>query len=92
MKKEFEVEGIVEIFPQDKGWHYIQLPISFTKMTTDLAVRGLVAITARIGNTTWKTSMLPKGDGTHFIPLSASLRKKENIILGKRVKIYFKFR
>jgi hypothetical protein len=89
--EEFKVTDTIEIFPQAGGWHYIAVPKVYTEMSREFADRGLVPIIARVGNTSWKTSLLPKGDGTHFIALNAKVRKSENINLGDKIDIYFKF-
>jgi len=57
-----------------------------------LADRGLIAITAHIGNSSWPTSLLPMGDGTHFIALPAKVRTKEKLSLGAAVEISFAMR
>ncbi len=88
----FKIGGVVELFPQQGGWFYLRIPKKYTEMTKDLADRGLVAITATVGKTSWKTSLLPYGDGTQFIALSAKVRKAENIHLGDRITILFQLR
>ena len=92
MTSKFKVKGKVELFPQAGGWHYVKIPKEYTKITKDLADRGLVAITATLGKTTWDTSLLPMGDGTQFIALSAKVRKAENISLGDDIELTFKLR
>lgn len=76
----FPVNGKVELFPQKGDWHFVRVPTTYTEMTRDLSERGLVAITIRLGSSTWKTSLLPMGDGTHFIALPAKIRKKERVL------------
>ena len=61
-------------------------------MTRPMAVRGLVPITVTLGNTTWDTSLMPKGDGTHFIALNAKVRNSEGVAVGDRVKLSFRLR
>ena len=90
--KEYHTTNKVEIFPQKGGWHYIKIPLEITRLLQSKADRGLIAIKARVGDYTWDTSLLPKGDGTHFIPLNAKVRKKENIDLGDSITIYFSLR
>ncbi len=92
MNSVFKVKGKIELFPQKGGWYFIRVPKKYTTMTKDLADRGLVAITASVGDTYWDTSLLPMGDGTHFIALSARIRKAENIKLGDSIKISFRLR
>ena len=89
MKETFKVNKKVEIFPQKGGWHFIRVPKSITKKLNHKADRGVIAIQAAVGNTSWNTSLLPKGDGTHFIALNATVRKKENINLGDKIEVVF---
>jgi hypothetical protein len=85
----FIVEGTVELFPQKGGWYYVRVPPEHTEATVACAERGLVAITVTAGNTTWDSSLMPLGDGTHFIPLSARVRKREAIDLGDVIKLSY---
>ena len=89
--EEFELTSKVEIFPQHGGWTYITVPQVFTKMSKGYANRGLIPIVARIGNTKWNTSLLPLGNGTHFIALNKNVRKAENINIGDEIKVNFRF-
>lgn len=56
------------------------------------ADRGLIAVTVKVGNTAWQTSLLPMGDGTHFIALPAKARLKENLSPGAEVEVAFETR
>lgn len=87
---EFRVTGEVEIFPQDGGWYYLPVPIEITEDLEKLADRGLVPVTATMGNSTWDTSLLPKGDGTKFIALNAKVRGSEGIDLGDTITVKFR--
>jgi len=86
----YQAEEEVRIFPQKGGWVYVSIPIEFTERLNHLADRGLIPVRATVGNTSWDTSLMPMGDGTHFIPLNSKVRKKENIELGKELKFSFK--
>lgn len=88
----FTVSNTVELFPQKGGWYFVRVPKKYTKMTKDLADRGLVAITATVGGSSWKTSLLPIGDGTQFIALPAKVRKAEKINLGDTIEMSFVLR
>ena len=81
--------GQVKIFPHENPWVYVGVPKKYTEMFKDSADRGLVAITVTLGQSTWNTSLMPMGDGTQFIPLSAKLRKAESIEVGDRVELSF---
>jgi len=88
----FPVNGNVELFPQKGGWFFVKVPKKYTNLTKDVSDRGLVAISARVGATVWKTSLLPLGDGTHFIALPAKVRKKEEIHLSDPILLTFSLR
>lgn len=89
MAAALNVRGQVRIFPGPGGWHYVSVPKKYSTLFADSADRGLVPITVSLGETTWDTSLLPMGDGTHFIALKAAVRKKESIELGDRVSLSF---
>lgn len=82
----------VKLFERDKGWYYVSVPMELSVPLEHLADRGLIAVTAKVGNSTWQTSLLPMGDGTHFIALPAKVRSKENISVGADVKVSFETR
>lgn len=92
MKDSYSVGGRVAIFPQAGGWHYVVVPKKYTEITKPLADRGLVAVTATLGKSSWNTSLLPMGDGTQFIALPAKIRKAENVSLGQNIKLTFVLR
>ncbi|MEM7332373.1 MAG: DUF1905 domain-containing protein [Chloroflexota bacterium] len=88
----YVIDGIVEIFPQEGGWVYIQSPLNYSDLFKPFEERGLVAITANVGQSSWKTSLLPKGDGSHFIALPKKIRQKEQIQVGDQLRVKFKLR
>ena len=79
----------VMLFPQVGGWRYVQVPDRLRDQLTVRAQRGLIPVTVTVGASSWPTSLLPKGDGTHFIALNAKVREAENIELGDRVRVSF---
>jgi hypothetical protein len=82
----------IEFFEQEKGWHYVSVPVELSKPLEYLADRGLIAINAVVGNSSWPTSLLPMGDGTHFIALPAKVRTKEKLSLGAEIEVSFETR
>jgi len=63
-----------------------------SKPLEPLANRGLIAVTACVGHSSWLTSLLPMGDGTHFIVMPAKVRVKENLELGAEIEVSFETR
>jgi hypothetical protein len=47
---------------------------------------GMVPVSVRIGDTTWRTSLFPK-DGGYLLPLRDSVRRKESLALGDVVSV-----
>jgi len=80
-------------FEKQGGWHYVPVPAELSVPLEHRAVHfGFIAITAKVGATRWQTSLLPKGDGTHFIALPAKVRTKEKLFLGEEIEISFETR
>lgn len=83
----------IERFEMQGGWHYVPVPMEISKPLEYFAIHfGFIAITAKVGNSIWPTSLLPKGDGTHFIALPAKVRSKEKLSLGDEIEISFETR
>ncbi len=85
----FSVSGVVEIFQVEKPWVYVRVPKAHTRQTREFADRGLVPVTVTLGESSWDTSLMPMGDGTQFIPLSAKVRKAEGVAVGGRVRLHY---
>ena len=80
----------IERFEEPGGWHYVPVPTELSKPLSFLSINfGFIGITAKVGDTTWQTSLLPKGDGTHFIALPAKIRSKEKLIYGAEIEVSF---
>lgn len=82
----------VKLFERDKGWYYVSVPTEISRPLEHLADRGLIAVTVIVGNSSWHTSLLPMGDGKHFIALPAKVRSKEKLSLGTEVVVSFETR
>ena len=82
----------MEHFDRKMGWYYAPVPEELSKPLEYLADRGLIAITAYVGRSAWPTSLLPMGDGTHFVALPAKVRSKEKLVLGADVEVSFETR
>jgi hypothetical protein len=81
--------AIIQRFEREKGWHYVAVPTELCKPLAHNADRGLIAITTQVGTSVWPPSLLPMGDGTHFIALPAKVRTKERLSLGDTAEVSF---
>lgn len=88
----YKIVGKLRKFNRTNGWYYLAVPQKFSKKYISKADRGLVAIFAAVGEIHWETSLLPMGDGTHFIPISQKIRTKYGFEIGDRVEVYFETR
>jgi hypothetical protein len=88
----YSFKGTMELFEREKGWYYVSAPTELCGPLEHLADRGLIAITATVGKTSWPTSLLPMGDGTHFIAIPAKVRSKVKLMLGDAVDVSFEIR
>jgi hypothetical protein len=89
---ELSFKAKMKLFERNKGWYYVSVPTDLSKPLEHLADRVLIAVTATVGKTSWPTSLLPMGDGTHFIALPTKVRTKEKLELGDKVAIVFEIR
>lgn len=88
--KKYTVSGRVDRFPGNLGWYFIRVPKEMTQnMRGD---RGLIPVHLTYKNTSWDSSLLPMGNGTHFIALPLKVRKPHAIDIGDTVKISFMLR
>lgn len=88
----YTIDGRVQQFPQAGGWYYVAVPQRYTEIFQTLTVRGLIAVHAVVGEVSWDTSLLPMGDGTHFIPLPAKVRRTNQLDVGSCVNLTFMIR
>lgn len=90
-KEVFFQKGEVKKFPGKGGWTYLSLNPHYSIMFKERAKyqRGFVPATITLGKTTWKSSLLPMGNKTHFIALPIKVRKNEHIALGDIIALQF---
>lgn len=97
-KKSFRFKSKVWLWPGFSGWHFVYVDKNISDKIFQ-AVRdrkiltsrnGLIPIDIKIGNSLWKTSLLPhKKENIYLISIKSSIRKKENIFDGDDVSITF---
>ena len=89
MKKSFTSKGVVKQFPQKGGWVYVPIKQTYKDLGIKKPKWGLVPATITLGNSTWKRSLLPFGDGTLFIALNEKVRNAEKVTVGDSITISF---
>jgi hypothetical protein len=73
-------------------WHFVTVPDEESGEIAAIAAFvtygwGVIPVTARIGSTSWQTSLFPKS-GQYCVPVKARVRKAEAIELGDRVTVH----
>jgi len=87
--------GIVETCGQEGGGHWwiVRVPKKISQAYKPLANNfGFIAITQKVGKSSWPSSLMPAGDGTHIVAVPAKVRKANNIKLGDKITIEFEIR
>ena len=86
--------GVIEVFPEcDTPWWTVLVPQEISRPYKEFSNNfGFIAITAKVGKSSWPTSMMPYGDGTYFVAVPAKVRKANDIKLGDEVLIEFEIR
>ena len=88
--KKFKIKAEVWRWPGDGGWHFITLEKSLSKKIKKSYPKGFIKIEAKIGKTSWNTSLFPhKQSESYLLSVKASVRKKEDILEEDMVRIVF---
>lgn len=91
LKRNFVIETSVWIYPGDGGWHFITLDPVLSEKIRKFFPKGFVKIEAQIGKSIWQTSLFPhKLSRGYIICINKSIRKKENIFAGDKIKVKIK--
>ncbi len=80
-------------WPGDMGWYFVTLPREYYEPIRNRYSRGMVHITATVGDTSWDTALFPHIKSKSFIlPIKKSIRKKEHLFAGEEVTITIVFK
>ncbi|MEX0931196.1 MAG: DUF1905 domain-containing protein [Candidatus Paceibacterota bacterium] len=94
----YTFSAVVKEFTGTHPWVYVEVPKTIEKevfhgkknVLAKVKKWNFVPISVSVRNTTWGTSLLPLGNNSgYFIPLKANIRKKEGIVVGKRISLSF---
>ncbi len=72
-------------------FHFVPVPEAQADAIAEVAPRvtygwGVIPVTARLGATTWTTSLFPK-DGGYLVPVKDKVRRAEGVELGDVVTL-----
>ncbi|WP_406830689.1 DUF1905 domain-containing protein [Pedococcus sp. KACC 23699] len=88
---ELEFRGDVWFWRGPSPWHFVTVPDEECRALASLAPQvtygwGMIPVRARIGRTTWTTSLFPK-DGEYAVPLKFAVLRAEQIDVGDLVSV-----
>jgi hypothetical protein len=84
-------QGEIYFWRGPAPWYFIPVPdaeCAQLEATSGLVSYGwgMIPVTARIGGTTWATSLFPK-DGRYVVPVKAVVRRAEGLDEGTSVEV-----
>lgn len=88
---ELEFTGDVWFWKGPSPWHFVTVPDEECGALEAVASQvsygwGMIPVRARIGPTTWTTSLFPK-DGAYVVPLKFAVLRAEEIEIGDVVTL-----
>lgn len=76
---------------RSEAWFFAALPEDLSADIREIprprAGFGAVRVQARVGATTWRTSIFPGGDGRYVLPLKRAVRDAEGLVDGGPVHL-----
>jgi hypothetical protein len=89
---EFVTTGKVWRYEGPGGWHFLTVDKKTAQgirfFAEDRASKlGSVKVRAKIGKTSWETSLFPTKAGEYLLAIKASVRKAEKVSDGDRVRV-----
>ena len=88
----YEADAEIWVF-HTGNWHFVTLPAEFSEGIRMLRGPktpgfGSVRVTARLGGSTWRTSIFPDSkSGAFVLPIKAEVRKREKVAAGDTVSL-----
>lgn len=93
LARSYDFEAKLWLYDGKAAWHFIMLPREQSDQIRFQAAQsksawGSVRVSAKIGATSWKTSLFPDTKaGAYLLPVKADVRKKEKIKAGDTVTV-----
>lgn len=94
MLDQMEFDGKLWLHAGPGGWTFVTLPqdcadqIRFYTGSKKGRAWGMIKVSARIGASTWQTTIWPdKTSGSFLLPVKAAVRKREKIAAGDTASV-----
>ena len=88
------VKGVLKKYQGPGGWIFLAVPRTLTerivkKGKTNFIGWGFVPIQATLNKVSWRTSLLPVGDGSFMIAVKKEIRRNAKVEEGDNVVVTF---
>ena len=71
--------------PPGRGtWTFLTVPFSAVEA---FGAKGRIPVHATVNGTSWRSSLLPAGDGSHYLVVGGDVRKRANVAQGETVEV-----
>ena len=91
MKKEFKIKAKVWLYPGLGGWHFVTLDKALSEEIRSKYKTGFVKVEAKLGKTTWNTSLFPhKQSKSYLLCIKNAIRKAEGVMVGDGISVNIK--
>lgn len=92
MQSSFKIITKIWLYDGHAAWHFATIDAPTSKAIKALQTGprrgwGSVKVTAKIGKTSWTTSIFPDKNETYLLPIKASVRKAEKLSTEDKIKI-----
>ncbi|MCA9341938.1 DUF1905 domain-containing protein [Candidatus Saccharibacteria bacterium] len=88
MPKTLSFEAKIEKVDSKGGWHYVMVPSDIRSQLIDWAGKnGNLPIVARLGKSTWISTIMSMGQQRWFFAIKAEVRTSENVTEGDNVVV-----
>ena len=89
--KNFTVSGKVWRYSGMGGWHFVYVSKDLSRRIKDTTRNKkkvgfqFIRVRAKVGKTSWNTTLFPTKDGPYLLAIKADVRHKEDIADGDKI-------
>jgi Domain of unknown function (DUF1905) len=86
-----KIKAEVWLYPGLSGWHFVTLDKDFSAKIREKYKTGFVKVEAKIGKTSWNTSLFPhKLSKSYLLCIKSYVRKIEGVFEGDKIDVQIK--
>ncbi|MCC7436342.1 DUF1905 domain-containing protein [Candidatus Nomurabacteria bacterium] len=86
-----KIKSKIWLYPGLGGWHFVTLDKKLSEKIKNKHKKGFVKIEAKVGKSTWNTSLFPHSQSkSYLLCIKSSIRKSEGLLEGDEVSVSIK--